>query len=318
MTKNNPRTGISLAFVCLAILGVMPIISNSRPSTFDALSFAFFLSIWQLLFSLPLVIRELASENKGIFSANLPPNLKRKTILIILLTGAIFGASTYLYVLAVEKAGAVSAAIAMQAYPLFAILWETLFLNKRKTPSELFLTLVILTTLYYLATQGTWQIAGFSYWFLVALGIPFLWSVAHVIIKEVLDRTPITPAQITFFRVLVSSLFLGGLLIVMRGTDGLFEGSTDYNFQKFALLMGLVYYIELIFWFHAVRYINVSLASTITVPWPALTMLLSVFLLGEHLENHQLVAFTVVAACIYGLLYLDARKTNGGQGQRAD
>lgn len=311
MTKNNPRIGISLAFVCLIFLGVMPIISNSRPSTFDALSFAFFLSVWQLLFSLPLVIRELVSKNKGIFSANLPPKLKHRTILIILLTGAIFGASTYLYVLAVEKAGAVSAAIAMQAYPLFAILWETLFLNKRKTPSELFLTLVILTTLYFLATQGTWQIEGFSYWFLVALGIPFLWSVAHVIIKEVLDRTPITPAQITFFRVLVSSLFLGGILVIMRGASGPYEGLTDFNFQKFALLMGLVYYIELIVWFHAVRYINVSLASTITVPWPALTMLLSVFLLGEHLENYQLVAFTVVAACIYGLLYLDARKHNG-------
>lgn len=315
MTKSNPRIGISLAFVCLIFLGVMPIISNSRPLAFNALSFAFFLSLWQLLFSLPLVVRELASENKGIFSANLPPKQKRRTILIILLTGAIFGASTYLYVLAVEKAGAVSAAIAIQAYPLFAILWESLFLNKRKTPSELLLTLIILISLYYLATNGTWQIVGFSYWFLVALAIPFLWSIAHVIIKEVLDRTPITPAQITFFRVLVSSLFLGGLLATIRGADGFYEGLSNFNFQKFALLMGLIYYIELIVWFHAVRYINVSLASTITVPWPALTMVLSVFILGEHLKNYQLATFVVVAACIYGLLYLDSRKTKESQEQ---
>lgn len=308
MKKNNSGIGISLTFVCLIILGVMPIISNARPTAFDALSFAFFLSIWQLVFSLPLVIRELAFENKGIFSAALSPNLKRRTILIILLTGAIFGASTFLYVLAMEKAGAVSAAIAIQAYPLFAILWETLFLKKRKTWLELLLTLVILVALYFLGTQGSWRIEGFSYWFLVALGIPFLWSIAHVIIKEILDKTPITPAQVTFFRVLVSSMFLGIILAATRGFGGFSEGLANIDFQKFALMMGLVYYIELIVWFHAVRYINVSLASTITVPWPALTMLLSVFLLGESIENHQLIAFAIVAAGIYGLLFADARK----------
>lgn len=309
MTKNNSGIGVSLAFVCLLFLGVIPIISNARPTTFDALTFAFFLSVWQFVFSLPLLIRELASENKGIFSAALSPILKRRTIAIILVTGAIFGASTYLYVLAVEKAGAVSAAIAMQAYPLFAILWETLFLKKRKTPPELFLTLMILVALYFLATEGTWRIDGFSYWFLVALGIPFLWSVAHVIIKEVLNRTPITPAQITFFRVLVSSLFLGIILAIMDGTSGFIEGVASFDFQKFALIMGLVYYVELIVWFHAVRYISISLASTITVPWPALTMVLSVFLLGEGIETYQIITFTIVAACIYGLLFMDARKT---------
>jgi len=191
MAHRNPGAGIILAFVCLFILGFMPIISNSRPLEFGALSFAFFLSAWQLLFSLPLFLKELVSSNRGIFDARLPAGLKRKTIIIILLTGIIFGLSTYVYVLAIEKAGAVSAAIAIQAYPLFAILWETLFLKKRKSPLELAFTFLLLGALYYLATSGTWQISGFSFWFAFALAIPFLWSVAHVIIKQVLDNTPI-------------------------------------------------------------------------------------------------------------------------------
>ena len=46
MIAPHPVTGIGLAGVCLCILGVMPVISNSRPEGFDALGFAFFLSVW--------------------------------------------------------------------------------------------------------------------------------------------------------------------------------------------------------------------------------------------------------------------------------
>ena len=40
--------------------------------------------------------------------------------MITLLTGAMFGLSTYMFVVAAEKAGPVSMVIALQAYPLFA------------------------------------------------------------------------------------------------------------------------------------------------------------------------------------------------------
>lgn len=322
-SRDRPETGVALAFVCLAILGVMPVISNSRPAEFDALSFAFFLSAWQLLFSLPLVLHELrpgdrgagdrGAGDRGIFTADLPPRRQRRTLAIILATGAIFGLSTYVYVLAVEKAGTVSAAIAIQAYPLFAILWETLFLKRRKTLLELFFTLLLLVALCYLATGGTWRVEGFSVWFLFALAVPFLWSVAHVVIKEVLDRTPITPAQVTFFRVLVSTVVLGVALTLVGGAEGLLADAGRRDFQVFALIMGLVYYLELLFWFHAVRFIDVSMASSITVPWPALTMVLAVLFLGEAVEVYHLVALAAVAASLYGLLYA-ARKKRGNAG----
>ena len=308
MGRDRPAAGIGFAFICLGILGVMPVISNSRPAAFEALSFAFFLSLWQLLASLPLVLRELASADKGIFDAGLAPALKRRTITIILLTGAIFGLSTFVYVLAIENAGAVSAAIAIQAYPLFAILWETLFLGRRKSALELLFTAILILALGYLATGGTWQIAGFSIWFLFALGVPFLWSVAHVVIKEVLDRTPITPAQVTFFRVLVSSVFLGAVLAVVSGPGAMLDDLLNGDFQTFAVIMGVVYYLELIFWFYAVRSIDVSTASSITVPWPAVTMVLAILFLDEAVEGYQVITLAVVAASLYGLLFAGARK----------
>lgn len=307
MSRDDTKLGISLAFVCLGILGVMPIISNSRPAAFDALSFAFFLSVWQLIFSLPLVMREVTSQDKGIFTADLTGHLRRRTITIILLTGVIFGLSTYLYVLAVEKAGTVSAAIAIQAYPLFAILLETLFLRRRKSLAELFFTALLLVALYFLATRGTWRMAGLSIWFAVALAVPFLWSVAHIVIKQVLERTPISPGQVTFLRVLISALFLGIVLTAIAGPGAVLQDAGNVRFQSFALIMGLVYYLELVFWFYAIRTIDVSLAASITVPWPALTMVLAIAFLGETVAVYQVVALAVVAVSLYGLLFAGAR-----------
>lgn len=301
MIAPRPVSGIGLAGVCLCILGIMPIISNSRPEGFDALGFAFFLSVWQVLFALPLFLTELRPGSRGVFEANLAPVRKRRALTVTLATGTMFGLSTYLYVLGVETAGAVSAAIAIQAYPLFAILWETLFLKRRKTPLELALTVTMIAGLFFLATGGTGRIDGLSPAFFIALGVPFLWSIAHVMIREELRRTPISPAQITFIRVLVSAVFLGVVLALVD--PAVFRTAvTRVDFQAFAMVMGLVYYVELMVWFHAVRHIDVSLASSITTPWPALTMLLAALFLQERVEIYQIVAFSVVALSCYGLI----------------
>ncbi|WP_306120879.1 MULTISPECIES: DMT family transporter [unclassified Roseitalea] len=313
MAHSSPSVGkgIALSLVCLVLLGTMPIISNLRPPVIDALTFALALSVWQVVFALPVFAVELGRGTRGIFGLDLLPRERRRMIYVALFTGALFGLSTYLYVLGVEKAGAANAAIAIQAYPLFAILWESLFLRRRKSVVELALTAVLIGSLFYLGTGGTLRLSGLSPWFLVALGVPLLWSIAHVIIKEELGKTPITPAQVTFFRVVISTVFLAVVMAVAL-PSGLIAAGTAI-LQPMAALMGLVYFLELIVWFYAVRHIDVSLASSITTPWPALTMILAVPLLGDTIELYQVVALIVVVACIYGLTLASLRKDRNRQ-----
>lgn len=301
--------GIALSLVSLTLLGVMPIISNLRPPDIGALSFAFALSVWQVVFAAPVFGLELRRGTRGIFGIALSRRDRARMILVALFTGALFGLSTYLYVLGVEKAGATNAAIAIQAYPLFAILWESLFLRRRKTAVELVLTAVLIGSLYYLGTGGTFLMSGLSLWFLVSLGVPLLWSIAHVIIKEELSNTPVTPAQVTFFRVAISTLFLLAVLAV-AGPSEIAMGFGAV-FQVLSALMGLVYFLELIVWFYAVRHIDVSLASSITTPWPVLTMMLAVPFLGDRVAPYQIAALLVVVACIYGLTLAGLRKSPG-------
>lgn len=299
--------GIALSLVCLVLLGMMPVISNLRPAAIGALQFAFALSVWQVVFALPLFLFELRGPDKGVFGAQLAGRGRRRMLVVALLTGAMFGLSTYLYVLGVQEAGAANAAIAIQAYPLFAILLETLFLRRRKNALEMGLTALLLAALYYLGTAGTLRLSGLSVWFLVALCVPLLWSIAHILIKEELNRTAVTPAQVTFFRVAISTLFLLAVLLVVSPSE-LITIASDAVFQTMSALMGFVYFLELIVWFHAVRHIDVSLASSITTPWPALTMLLAVFFLGDTIEPYQIGALVIVVGCIYGLTLASLRK----------
>ncbi len=316
MAHTHPSIGkgIVLSLVSLTLLGgVMPIISNLRPSDIGAMSFAFALSVWQVVFAAPVFGLELRRGTKGgVFGLDLSHRERGRMTLVALFTGALFGLSTYLYVLGVEKAGgAANAAIAIQAYPLFAILWESLFLKRRKTaPPELALTVVLICALYYLGTGRTFLMSGLSPpWFLVSLGVPLLWSIAHVIIKEELSSTPITPpAQVTFFRVAISTLFLALVLIVAIPSG--IATVVAAIFHTMSAVMGLVYFLELIVWFYAVRHIDVSLASSITTPWPALTMVLAVPFLGDTIAPpYQIAALAVVVACIYGLTLASLRKT---------
>jgi len=295
----SPRIGIALAFACLLLLGAMPILSNARPTGFDGLTFAVWLTVWQLLCALPLTMFENRARS-GTAVAHL--RYPARTIAIALLTGTMFGLATFMYVVAAEKAGAVSMVIALQAYPLFAALLEAVFLGKRKTPAELFFTLLMLAALVYLTTEGTFRVADVSWWSVFALGIPALWSVAHILLRGVLVSTPITPNQVTVSRLVISGAFLLLVVVAFGDPAALLRGAVDPALQQAAFFMGLAYYLELVLWFYAMRHIDVSVASSVTVPSPAVTMLIAVVFLGETVERYQVFAMIVVAVSMYGML----------------
>ncbi|MCI5076157.1 DMT family transporter [Oricola sp.] len=300
------RTGIVYSFACLIILGVMPLLAEARPAGSDGLTFTVWLTFWQLVASLPLFFAERRGRAKRAI-AHARPRPNTRVIAIALFTGAVFGVSTYMYVVAARNAGPVSMAIVLQAYPLFAILLEALFLGKRKTAAELGFTALLIGALYYLTTQGSLRVTDISWWSAFALGIPLLWSIAHILLRQILAETPVTPNQVTVSRLVISGVFLLAVYAVVGDMGTLVAAATDGRFQLAAMLLGLAYYTELVLWFHAMRHIDVSLASSVTVPVPAVTMLISVLLLGGQVETYQVAAMAVIVIALYGLLLAGRR-----------
>lgn len=295
----RPAVGGAFALGCLVLLGVMPVIANGRPAGSSAVVFALWMSVWQLIFALPPVVREWRSGDRGMFG--LAPAVRARLLVVTGFTGTLFALAGWFYVLGFERAGAVNAAIALQAYPLFAAGLEAVLFGRRKGAAELGFTALVLGALYWLATGGTGRLGGLSAWFLVALAVPALWTVAHVMLRQTLLTHSVTPAQVTASRLVVVT---GILLPLAAWLDpaGLAAALSDMRTQGFAAAMGLAYYLELLLWFHAVRHIPVSLASTITVPAPAVTMALAWALLGDAVAMWQVGALVVVVFGLVGVL----------------
>jgi len=302
----NPRLGITLAFVCLLILGVMPILASVRPAGASSLTFTVWMTVWQLASAVPLFLREQAQGHGGLFG-KVAPGRRGRTAAIALITSAMFETSTLMYVVAAEKAGPVNMAIALQAYPLFAIGVEAALLGKRKSAGELACTGLMLVALVYLVTDGTFLPDDVSWWSVFSLGIPLIWAIAHILLRQVLVGTAITPNQVTVSRLVISGMMLLAAALFLGEGSALLAVATDGAFQKAAFLLGLAYYLELIVWFNAIRHVDVSVASSVIVPTPAVTMLIALAFLGEGIALHQIVAMAAIAAAMYGLLFAGRR-----------
>ncbi|MCB2079500.1 MAG: DMT family transporter [Novosphingobium sp.] len=309
----SPGRGIFYAFLCLIILGVMPILADSRPAGSDGLAFSIWLTFWQFIASLPLFLIELVHRRAPKQATRSWRN--RGTIAVALLTGAIFGLSTYMYVVAARMAGPVSMVIALQAYPLFAIVLEAVLLGKRKSTLELAFTALLLAALYYLTTEGSFRINDISWWTAYALGIPLLWAIAHILLRRVLAGTDVTPNQVTVSRLVISGAFLLALNALLGKSGTLAAGLLDPGFQRAAILLGVAYYLELVIWFYAIRHIDVSVASSVTVPTPVITMLIAIVILGGSVQTYQIAAMIVIVAALYGLLLAGRRTSNTAEPQ---
>jgi drug/metabolite transporter (DMT)-like permease len=303
------RTGIVYAILCLILLGVMPILSASRPAGADGLIFTIGLTFWQFLFALPVTAAEAAS---GRARVSLRQGLRGRQGLIALVTGAIFGVSTLCYVVAAERAGPVNLVIALQSYPFIAMVLEAAVQGKRRSLAEIGWTLLMVVALVFLITGGTFRAGDLSAWTAFALVIPVMWSVAHMMLKRVMETTQVTPNQVTISRLAISGLLLVLAQMAFGREGGLAGAFASFAFHKAALMMGLAYYLELLFWYSAMRHIDVSLGSSVTVPAPAITILVSVFLTGGTVALWQVAAMVVITLALYGLLWSGARKRRAG------
>lgn len=301
----SKRIGAGHALVCLILLGAMPLLAAARPAEVPALTFTVLLTVWQIASGLPLMIVEWRSGAARTLS---PGSLSGREWGVALLTGAMFGLSTWLYILAATRVGPVNFIILLQSYPLIASLMEFLVLGEKRGRAELALTAVMIAAIIYLVTGGTFTLAQVSPWSLLVLCIPILWSSAHMMLRRLLVKARMTANQVTVSRLLISLVFLILAALVTGEGPVLLAGAVDMRTQLPAAVFGAVYYLELLFWFLAMRHIPVSLASSITVPAPALTMAASILLLGQDIAAYQVVAMAVIGASLYMLLYLETRR----------
>ena len=307
--------GLIFALIVLIGNGIHPIINNLRPEEFSSTIFVLQMSMWE--FFCVLVVLLFKNYGKKKKKSNNATNRnfgkicysKKKLIFRMLIIGLIFAIATYGYVEGLKLAGSISGSIALKISPIYAIIIGFLFLGEKINVKQILITFFMLFGIYYLGTNGTFQMDQFSIGFAILLIVPFLWTIAHALTKPLLENKILVPNQVILIRTGIISLSFLIVNLIIFGWKELFLSFINLNFLFFSFLMGFTYFFMHFSWYSSITSIDLSYASALVTPSPAITTLLVFLLKMEEFHYYQLIGMIWAFFGLYALILINKRST---------
>ncbi len=311
--RNSNFHGVAYALVVLVGNGIHPIINNSRPDELNGFLFVLLMSFWEFITSMCISLLGKYRKKKANLHQKPPTSIHspinhKKNIGILIGVGMIFSVATYLYVEGLINAGAVSGSIAMKASPIYAFIIGALFFKERPKFGQIFFTFIILVGIYYLGTEGTWQMDTFSLWFGLLLLVPLLWVIGHSFTKPLLEKGQVTTLRVIQIRsgvittiLLIISLFLFGFQEVVN---------IFISWEAFvsSFLMGFIYFLMHYSWYNSIQTISIAYASALVTPSPLITAFLAWMFLDEALLPFHFIGLLITIIGLYGLIWINSKK----------
>jgi drug/metabolite transporter (DMT)-like permease len=259
--------GTLLAFLVLIALGLEPAVIKANPSNpigFITLSVFFAaLILWVVL----LATGEFREIQKK------PGELKKA-----FLTGLFATVIAYsLYSLGTSMSIAVNSAIITRLEVFYSLAIGWLFLRERVSGKALTASLLLFGGVFLVLTGGKWITPGNGD--LLLLLTPLFWQLGHTVAKFT-DYSPLTIATLrnTFgFLLLLPLALLSGIRLT-----------------KLAVAEGIIIATTQTLWYASISRINLSKATAILTPAPAVTIAVAIAFLGEKVGIYHLLGFLLV------------------------
>ncbi|RLF85404.1 EamA family transporter [Thermococci archaeon] len=263
---NKETEGTLLALLGMFLYGMEPVIIKANPA--NPMSFAAFSALIASLILWPIVL--LTSSWRD---AKENPQYLPKAFLV-----GVFGtALAYIaYSYGARLSTAINASLITRAEVLFSFLLAYIFLKEKITKEQLFWSFSILGGLFLVITQGKVIIPRKGD--LLLLLVPLFWQSGHVIAKKL----PYNPFLIAAFRNTSGALLLF-LLALPSGVE----------FPKIAMAEGVILSFGQVIWYLAIKQINLSKATAIITPAPAIAIGIAI-LLGERFTIYHLAGFLLI------------------------
>ncbi len=312
-TPSEGLLGIIYALVVLIGNGIHPIINTTRPDDLTALQFVFLMSLWECCLSIPLLFKDFKAKKAHSKKIEVPSSQKTnlgKIAARLVLVGLIFSLATYLYIEGLTLAGSVSGSIAIKISPIYAMIIGILFLHEKIDIKQIILTILMLGGIFYLGTEGKFQIETFSLGFAMCLTTPLLWIIGHAITKPLLTKKLVSPAQVIFIRSGVITLSIFIVNSIVYGFQSIFASFAQFDHLFFAFLMGGTYLLMHISWYTSIKFIDLSYASALVTPSPIITALLSFLILNEPIESYHIIGMIILFVGLYLMIYFKAKARN--------
>ena len=280
-------TGVLFAITGTFIYGIEPVVIKSNPS--NPISFAAFSA---LVASLLLWGSLLWTGKWEEIRAN------RGDLKKAFLVGLFGTALAYLaYSFGARMSTAINAALITRSEVLFSFMLSWLFLGEKITRRLVAYSLAIIVGLAIVILQGRsleLHIGDF-----LLLLVPLFWQLGHVIAK----RLPYSSPTIAALRNTFGFLLLLPLAI-----------ATGLEISAFVIAEGLVIALGQLVWYRSIKLINLSKATAIITPAPAVAIGLGV-LLGERFTVYHFLGFLLITLGTLGAVKVESQLRTGARHQ---
>ena len=305
MASKNLKKGIICGVIGVFLIGLQPIIANSRPSVIDPFIFASVTAIIEVLIFFPLYILERKRLKKKIkVEENFDKNQsllngwkKRGNLTILLFIGASFTIVPILLYIGYELAGAILSSLALKSEVIFALLFGFLVLKEKINKTQIIFSVALFIGLFVAISQGSYNLLEFNIGVLILILNAALFTFIHTLTKIRLNRNELFPTQIVFFRNLISGVILLLIYIFIFPLVNLLIILNPLNFLFF-LLMGLDYGFSLYFWYKTLSYIEIGKAGIINSITPIISAFFAFIILGEIFTIYHLIGMVIMIISI--------------------
>ena len=300
MENEKLKRGIIFGIFGTVLIGLQPIVANSRPMIIDAFIFAAMTMIVEALIFFPIMIFERKKirtdfKNNCLNEEELNSLLYgfKKNKLLLIFVGTAFGIGMVLFFIGYGLAGAINGSLAQKSALFFSLIFGFLILHEKISKKQIFFSILLFLGLILAVTQGSFNILEFNVGVLVLLVLACIWMFTHTISKPMLDRKEATAIQMVCLRNGIGGLMLITTYLLFFPVENLVIFSDPINYFWF-FIMGLVYGSGLYCWYKTLSYLDVNKASILVSPTPIITAIFATLLLGEVFTIYHLIGTSII------------------------
>ncbi|MFX1266429.1 MAG: DMT family transporter [Promethearchaeota archaeon] len=308
MKNHNLKKGIIYGLIAVFLIGMQPVIANSRPSIIDPYIFAAITALIEALIFFPIFLLEIRRLNNS--SKNDPSEenrinsllngwKKKKNIKLLIVIALVFSIVPILLYIGYELAGAINSSLALKSEIIFALLFGYLILKEERISKiQIFFCFLLFIGLVIAITEGSFNLLEFNIGVVTLLISVALFTLVHAFTKSAFDRNELFPTQVVFIRNLCSGIILTLVYLVIFPKDN-FLWLLDFNNFIFFMLMGLDYGFSLFFWYKTISYIQIGKAGIINSLTPVVSAFFSFIFLGEIFTIFHLIGTVIIIISIF-------------------
>ena len=297
----NTKKGLIFGTVTVFLVGLQPVIANSRPPIIDAFIFATITALIEAVVFLPIYYferRKLSSNQEIDKNKSLLNGWKKKdNITLLVLIGLSFAIIPILLYIGYEITGSTNSTIILKSEIIFGLLFGFLILNEKITKIQVIFCVILFTGLFFTVTQGFSNVDELNIGVLVLIISVASFTFIHTLTKVKFDKNELSPTQIVFIRNLLSGLLLLVLYIIIFPIENL-QIALNPNYFLYFLFMGLDYGFSLYCWYKTLTFIQIGTATIVNSLTPFSAAFFSFIILGDAFTIFHLIGVIFIIVSI--------------------